>query len=70
LKGEVLTGRDGNIRILTSEEEAFAISRDLSRSGFKFTINPVSLDDIFFYLIIQEGGKRLGISGELETEEE
>ena len=70
LKGEVLSGRDGNVRILTSEEEAFAISRDLSREGFKFTINPISLDDIFFYLVNQEGGKGIGVPEELDAEEE
>jgi ABC-2 type transport system ATP-binding protein len=69
LKGEVLAGRDGYARILTSEEEAFAISRDLSKGGFKFTINPVSLDDIFFYLVNREGGKGIGIQ-EIEAEEE
>jgi len=70
LKGEVLTGRDGYVRILTSEEEAFAISRDLSRGGFKFTINPISLDDIFFYLVSREGGKGIGVPEEIEAEEE
>ena len=70
LKGEVLTGRDGNIRILTSEEEAFAISRDLSKGGFKFTINPISLDDIFFYLVNQAGGKGIGFPEVPEAEEE
>ncbi len=49
-KGEVVTGTDGNIRILTVEEEAFRISRELSKGGYKFTINPLSLDDIFFFL--------------------
>ncbi len=48
-RGEVVEGRDGT-RVLTTEEEAFAISRELSRGGYKFTINPISLDDIFFYL--------------------
>ena len=57
LKGEIVTGRDGVVRILTAEEEAFRISRELSKSGFKFTINPISLDDIFFYLMNREGGK-------------
>jgi ABC-2 type transport system ATP-binding protein len=70
LKGEVLTGRDGYVRILTSEEEAFAISRDLAKGGLKFTINPISLDDIFFYLVNREGGKGIGIPGEIEAEEE
>jgi len=53
--GEVVTGTDG-VRILTDEEEAFKISRELARGGFKFTINPISLDDIFFYLA-SRGGK-------------
>jgi ABC-2 type transport system ATP-binding protein len=70
LKGEALAGRDGYVRILTSEEEAFAISRDLSKSGFKFTINPISLDDIFFYLVNREGGKAVGIPEEITAEEE
>jgi ABC-2 type transport system ATP-binding protein len=55
-KGEVVTGTDGNVRILTVEEEAFRFSRELARGGFKFTINPVSLDDIFFYLASRKGG--------------
>ncbi|MGI0090740.1 MAG: ATP-binding cassette domain-containing protein [Nitrososphaerales archaeon] len=54
--GEAIEGKDGT-RILTTEEEAFKISRELSRSGYKFTINPISLDDIFFYLVNREGNK-------------
>jgi ABC-2 type transport system ATP-binding protein len=57
VKGEVVTGTDGHVRILTVEEEAFRISKDLARDGVKFTINPVSLDDIFFYLSGRKGGK-------------
>jgi ABC-2 type transport system ATP-binding protein len=70
LKGEIMTGRDGVVRILTAEEEAFRISRELSKSGFKFTINPISLDDIFFYLVNQEGGRGVGVQEEPDTEEE
>jgi len=70
LKGEIVTGRDGVVRILTEEEEAFRISRKLSKSGFKFTINPISLDDIFFYLVNREGGRGLGVQEELAAEEE
>jgi len=55
-KGEVVTGTDGNVRILTVEEEAFRLSGELARDRFKFTINPVSLDDIFFYLADRKGG--------------
>ena len=70
VKGEIVTGRDGVVRILTAEEEAFRISRDLSKSGFKFTINPISLDDIFFYLVNREGGKGVGDKEEAGAEEE
>jgi ABC-2 type transport system ATP-binding protein len=50
-EGEVTTGRDGEVQILTNEDEAFAISRKLSVSGTRFSIGPVSLDDIFFQLV-------------------
>jgi ABC-2 type transport system ATP-binding protein len=56
-KGEVITGMEGNIRVLTVEEEAFRLSKELSKGGFKFTINPLSLDDIFFYLASRKGEK-------------
>jgi ABC-2 type transport system ATP-binding protein len=69
-KGEIVTGRDGVVRILTGEEEAFRISRELSKGGFKFTINPISLDDIFFYLVNREGGRGPGVQEELDAEEE
>ncbi len=48
--GEIVQGKDG-YRILTVEDEAFRISRDLSRLNYRFAINPVTLDDIFFYLV-------------------
>jgi len=54
-EGEMVKGRDDLPVILTTEEEAFRIAQDLSRGGIKFTINPVGLEDIFFYLV-QQGG--------------
>ena len=56
-KGEMITGMDGNVRILTVEEEAFRLSRELSKGGIRFTTNPLSLDDIFFYLASRKGEK-------------
>ena len=50
-QGEVTTGRNGEVQILTSEDEAFAISKKLSVAGSRFSIGPVSLDDIFFQLV-------------------
>jgi ABC-2 type transport system ATP-binding protein len=57
--GELITSTDGNVRILTTEEEAFKLSRELAKGEYKFTINPVSLDDIFFYLASRKGGKSI-----------
>jgi ABC-2 type transport system ATP-binding protein len=64
--GEVVSGKDG-YRILTTEDEAFKIARELTKGGFRFSINPVSLDDIFFYAVKEKGGRPLG---EQEEEEE
>jgi ABC-2 type transport system ATP-binding protein len=65
--GEIIKGKD-SYRILTSEDEAFNISRELSRSGTKFTIAPVALDDIFFYHVNHEGGmKQIESQRELEA---
>ncbi len=61
--GEIMSGNYGS-RILTGEQEAFRISRDLIRDGIRFTINPVSLDDIFFYLVRREGIDYAGDQGE------
>jgi ABC-2 type transport system ATP-binding protein len=53
-RGELIPEKDGGYRILTDEDEAFKISKELSRLNYKFTINPVSLEDIFFYLANRE----------------
>ena len=59
-EGEIVEDSDG-YRILTTEEEAFRLSRELAKTGSKFTINPLSLDDIFFYVVNKEGsGPDLG----------
>jgi ABC-2 type transport system ATP-binding protein len=67
--GEVVRGSEG-YRILTTEEEAFRISRDLSKSGFKFSINPVTLDDMFFYVLNREGIGDGGSDSREQDEEE
>ena len=48
--GEMVNGNHDLPVILTTEGEAFRIAQELSREGIKFTINPVGLEDIFFYL--------------------
>jgi ABC-2 type transport system ATP-binding protein len=52
--GEITTRASGYTQILTNEEEAFRLARLLSEQGVKFSISPVSLDDIFFHLVGQK----------------
>ena len=57
-EGEMVKGRHDLPVILTTEEEAFRIAQSLSGEGIKFTINPVGLEDIFFY--VHHGGDTRG----------
>jgi ABC-2 type transport system ATP-binding protein len=49
-EGEMVKGQHDLPVILTTEDEAFRIAQNLSREKIKFTINPVGLEDIFFYM--------------------
>ncbi len=44
-------GKDGQTQILANEEEAYRISRGLLEAGSKFSVNRISLDDVFFHLV-------------------
>ncbi|MGD0643472.1 MAG: ABC transporter ATP-binding protein [Candidatus Bathyarchaeia archaeon] len=52
--GEVTTDKSGVTQIMTNEDEAFNLARVLAEQGVKFSITPVTLDDIFFYLVGQK----------------
>ncbi len=52
--GEVTTGKSGITQIMTNEEEAFRLAKVFAEQGEKFSIAPVTLDDIFFYLVGQK----------------
>jgi ABC-2 type transport system ATP-binding protein len=52
--GQATTDANGHVQIMTNEEEAFRLARLLSEQGIKFSINPVTLDDVFFYLVGQK----------------
>ena len=52
--GEVTADSRGHAQIMTNEEEAFRLARLLSEQGTRFSINPVTLDDIFFHLVGQK----------------
>lgn len=51
IRGESVRRRDGWTQIMTTEDEALAISRELIRKEVRFSINPVTLDDIFSYIV-------------------
>jgi ABC-2 type transport system ATP-binding protein len=53
-EGEVTIGKSGYTQIMTNEGEAFRIAKLLSEQGAKFSITPVTLDDIFFHLVGQK----------------
>ncbi len=50
-KGILIHGLDGSKQVMTTEKEAFEMSKDLIKKGVKFSTNPVSLEDIFYYIV-------------------
>ena len=60
-RGRVVKGRDGHTQIFTTEREARRIGSALIKKRVRFSINPVSLEDIFYYFAkkeVNEGGER------------
>jgi len=49
--GEIVKGYDNKIQILADEREAEIITRELIDKKIKFSYNPISLEDIFYYLV-------------------
>ena len=54
--GTVTTGRDGQIQVLTNEKEAHRLSQEFFEKGIKFSVNRMSLDDVFFHLVHTDVG--------------
>lgn len=51
---EVTTDKTGVTQIMTNEGEAFALAKAFAEQSVKFSIAPVTLDDIFFYIVGQK----------------
>jgi len=49
--GEVIKSADGSTQIFATEEEADKLSEQLVREKKRFSIYPISLEDIFYYLV-------------------
>jgi ABC-2 type transport system ATP-binding protein len=53
-EGQITKGRDGLTQILTDEKTAMTLSGIMLKQGTRFSISPVSLDDIFFRMVGRE----------------
>ena len=51
IRGEVQQGRDGNVQVLTTQEEAMDLSRVLLGKDIQFSVNPITLEDIFYRIV-------------------
>ncbi len=47
----LIRGIDGYYQIATTESNAYEISKKLIRKGIKFSMNQLSLDDIFYHIV-------------------
>ncbi len=56
-KGRIVKGRDGHTQIFTTEKEARRLGSILIKRKTRFSINPVSLEDIFYYFTKEEVGE-------------
>jgi ABC-2 type transport system ATP-binding protein len=54
---EVTVSTSGYTQIMTNEAEAFRLARLLSEQGIKFSITPVTLDDLFFHIVGEKVGE-------------
>jgi ABC-2 type transport system ATP-binding protein len=51
MEGEVIRMSDGTIQIFTTEEDAGKLSERFVKEKRRFSIYPISLEDIFYYLV-------------------
>lgn len=49
--GNVIVGENGLKQIVTTEQEANTLAKRFIQDKIKFSINPISLEDIFYYLV-------------------
>jgi ABC-2 type transport system ATP-binding protein len=55
MEGEVTVGKDGRVQIMTTEDEALLISKLLIERRVHFSVNPITLDDIFYQVVAGSG---------------
>jgi len=65
--GEIVELENGQLQVLTTQEEALRISKNLIEAKAQFSVNPITLDDIFTYTV---GNMDAEIREEKEADEE
>jgi ABC-2 type transport system ATP-binding protein len=50
-EGQKVVGEDGFTQIMTTEKEADALAIRFIKEKIRFAINPISLEDIFYYIV-------------------
>ncbi|MGC8609197.1 MAG: ABC transporter ATP-binding protein [Thermoplasmata archaeon] len=48
---DLVKGYDGSTQIMVDQEKAYEITKILLERGIKFSTNPISLDDMYYYLV-------------------
>ncbi len=48
---DIVKGYDGSIQLMADQEKAYEITKRLLESKIKFSTNPISLDDMYYYLV-------------------
>jgi ABC-2 type transport system ATP-binding protein len=66
-EGETIPLGNGQIQVLTTRFEALDLSKDLIQAKAQFSVNPVTLDDIFTYMV---GAMDAEVTEVKEVEEE
>jgi ABC-2 type transport system ATP-binding protein len=64
VEGETVVRRDGQVQIMTTEDAALTISKSLIERRAQFSVNPVTLDDIFHYLVANSDAAEGGRAGQ------
>lgn len=64
IDGDVTVGQDGMAQVMTTEEAAHSLSKTLISRGVRFSMNPVTLENIFYRKVGTDIGSGNGEGGD------
>jgi ABC-2 type transport system ATP-binding protein len=64
VEGDVIVGRDGFTQVMTTEDGSHQLSKALISRGARFSMNPVTLEDIFYLAVGRKLEPENGEEGE------